>query len=232
MNSHLKNIMLWVVLFIVAILLWSLFRGPAQGIETLNYTRFLEELDAGRVSEVTLKSSDSGTEIEGQYKEKDARGEQKTFTTYAPPDDGLVEKLRDRNVQLTAEQLRGTLQRMRVAENSIFLLAEAGGDVIGTLSVEGGRYRKVRHNAVLGISVHRNWRRQGVAGALMQAAYSAAQASGVLKRLTLSVFETNASAVQLYESLGYTVEGRRRGGVRIGDRYVDELIMALEVEAR
>ena len=104
MNSHLKNIMLWVVLFIVAILLWSLFRGPPQGIETLNYTRFLEELEAGRVAEVILKSSDSGTEIEGQYKEKDARGEQKTFTTYAPPDDGLVEKLRDRSVQLTAEQ--------------------------------------------------------------------------------------------------------------------------------
>lgn len=135
-------------------------------------------------------------------------------------------------IHLTAEQLRGTLQRLRDAENSIFLLAEAGGEVIGTLSVEGGRYRKIRHNAVLGISVRKRWRRQGVAGALMEAAHAAAQASGVLRRLTLSVFETNEPAVRLYESLGYTVEGRRRGGVRIGDCYVDELVMARAVDAR
>ena len=132
-------------------------------------------------------------------------------------------------IQLAAEQLRGTLRRMREADNSVFLLAEVDGAVIGTLAVEGGRYRKVKHNAVLGISVRREWRRQGVARELMEVAQRAARASGILRRLTLTVFETNEPAVRLYESLGYRVEGRRRGGVRLSSGYVDELIMALEV---
>ncbi|MGD8377299.1 MAG: ATP-dependent zinc metalloprotease FtsH [Acidobacteriota bacterium] len=104
MNSHLKNIMLWVVLFIVAILLWQLFKGPAQGTETLNYSRFLEEVQAGRVAEVTLTGSDSGFEVEGKFREKDARGQPKAFTTYAPPDDSLLELLRKNDVELTARQ--------------------------------------------------------------------------------------------------------------------------------
>ena len=66
LNSHLKNIMLWVVLFIVAILLWSLFKGPSQSAETLNYTGFLEAVEADRVAEVILTGSDSGYEIEGK----------------------------------------------------------------------------------------------------------------------------------------------------------------------
>ena len=104
MNSHLKNIMLWVVLFVVAILLWSLFKGPSPGTESLNYSRFLEDVEAGRVAEVTLTGSDAGFEIEGKFKEKDARGQLKAFTTYAPPDDGLLELLRSRDVDLTARQ--------------------------------------------------------------------------------------------------------------------------------
>ena len=135
-------------------------------------------------------------------------------------------------IVLTAEQLRGTLRRMREADNSMFLLAEADKVVIGTLSVEGGLYRKVKHNAVLGISVRREWRRQSVARALLEVAQRAARESGILRRLTLTVFETNEPAVRLYESLGYRVEGRRRGGVRLSSGYVDELIMALEVADR
>ena len=82
MSSHLKNIMLWVVLFVVAILLWSLFKGPSPGTESLNYSRFLEDVEAGRVAEVTLTGSDAGFEIEGKFKEKDARGQLKAFTTW------------------------------------------------------------------------------------------------------------------------------------------------------
>jgi cell division protease FtsH len=104
LNSHLKNIMLWVVLFIVAILLWTLFKGPSPGTESLNYTRFLEEVEAGRVAEVTLTGSDAGYEIEGKFKDKDARGQPKAFTTYAPRDEGMLERLRAKGIDLTARQ--------------------------------------------------------------------------------------------------------------------------------
>lgn len=126
-----------------------------------------------------------------------------------------------------AAQLRSKLQR--TTANSLFLIAEADGDVIGTVSVEGGRYRKVRHNGYIGLSVRHGWRRQGVATALMRQAEEEARRAGVLRRLTLVVFATNLPAVRLYESLGYEIEGRRVEAVRIGDDYVDELCMARSI---
>ena len=104
MNAHVKNILLWVFLFIVAVMLWQLFKGPAQRSDELTYTAFMEAVDRGDVSEVTLSGSDSGYQIEGKYKEKDTRGQEKTFTSYAPNDDNLVESLRAQNIVITATE--------------------------------------------------------------------------------------------------------------------------------
>ncbi|TDI13452.1 MAG: ATP-dependent metallopeptidase FtsH/Yme1/Tma family protein [Acidobacteria bacterium] len=104
MNAHVKNILLWVFLFIVAVMLWQMFKGPAQRSDELTYTAFLEAVDRGDVSEVTLSGSDSGYQIEGKYKEKDTRGQEKTFTSYAPNDDNLVESLRAQDVVITATE--------------------------------------------------------------------------------------------------------------------------------
>ena len=133
-------------------------------------------------------------------------------------------------LDLTVDHMRGIFRRLREADNSIFLLAEADS-VIGTLWLEGGRYRKTRHDAELGISVHREWRRQGVARTLMETAVRAARESGVLERLSLKVFSGNAPALQLYESLGFVVEGRRKDAIHIGDRGQDEILMALDLRS-
>jgi len=130
---------------------------------------------------------------------------------------------------LTVDRLAGVLRRAEHADNCCFLGAFAAGEVIGTLWMEGERASKLRHVAEVGIGVRRDWRRQGVARALLASAVDAARASGVLRRLTLRVFESNTAALRLYESTGFRLEGRRRGQVRIGDRYEDDLLMALEL---
>ncbi len=130
---------------------------------------------------------------------------------------------------LTVEHLSGVLRRAEGADNSCFLAAFAGAEVLGTLWMEGERAKKLRHVAEVGIGVRRDWRRQGVARALLATAIDAARASGVLRRLTLRVFESNTAAIRLYESMGFAVEGRRRGQVRIGERFEDDLLMALGV---
>lgn len=132
-------------------------------------------------------------------------------------------------VGLTVERIRELIKRLKEADNSFFLLAESGGEVIGTVSGQGGRYRRVRHSAHIGISVREGWRRQGVARALMESADACARESVVLRRLTLAVFASNEAALRLYTSLGYTIEGIRRGAIRIGEEYVDELLMALDL---
>lgn len=132
-------------------------------------------------------------------------------------------------LQLTVEHLHGLLQSMRDSANSFYLLAEANAEVVGTVSVHGGRYRKVKHVGQVSLGVRPGWRRQGLARALMERAAEVARQSGMLRRLVLSVFARNEAARRLYESLGYEVEGRRRNALLIGDAYEDEFLMALEL---
>lgn len=63
----------------------------------------------------------------------------------------------------------------------------------------------------------------------MQHALEWAKADATLRRIELYVYATNALAIRLYERHGFITEGRRRGAVRAGDRFVDDLLMACDV---
>ncbi|MHC4547581.1 MAG: GNAT family N-acetyltransferase [Planctomycetota bacterium] len=131
---------------------------------------------------------------------------------------------------VSVDHLRAILTRALEADNGFFLVAVAGRAVVATLSVAGGSRRKVRHVANVGVSVHRDWRRRGVARHLLESGIAAARAAPTLRRLNLEVFAPNAAAIRLYESLGFRHEGRRRGQVRIAGRDEDVLLMALALE--
>lgn len=124
----------------------------------------------------------------------------------------------------SADSVRRLVEGLDRAPNGFLLVADAGG-IAGALSVEGGRYRKTRHVGEVGVSVARAWRRQGVGRLLMEAAIEAARTSKELTRLSLRVFASNAPAVALYESLGFLVEGRRPGHLRIKGRPDDLVLM-------
>jgi RimJ/RimL family protein N-acetyltransferase len=126
-----------------------------------------------------------------------------------------------------ADQLRGILKTALEAENGFFLVAVAGDDVVATLSVAGGRHAKVRHVGEIGVSVHAEWRRRGVARRLLEVALEHARAAPALRRLSLEVFARNTAAIRLYESMGFDHEGRRRGHVHVGGRDEDVLLMGL-----
>jgi RimJ/RimL family protein N-acetyltransferase len=132
-------------------------------------------------------------------------------------------------VALDADAIARAVRRAAQARNSLHLVAESEGALAGWLTLEGGRHRKLRHTAELGMAVARAWRRQGVGRALLASMAEAARAGGELRRVTLQVFATNEPALALYRSFGFSVEGVQRGQVRIGDRFVDRVLMALDL---
>jgi RimJ/RimL family protein N-acetyltransferase len=71
---------------------------------------------------------------------------------------------------LTEEQEAQFIQVMADAGNSLYLVAEADGRIIGVLTLEGGNRKFNRHAATLGISVAKDYRGQGIGRALMRAA--------------------------------------------------------------
>ncbi len=128
---------------------------------------------------------------------------------------------------LTVEEERQILAEYAAADNAVFLVAEADGQIVGVLNCRGGKRRAVRHAVSLGISVAREWRGRGVGKALMARVVEWAKGTGIVKRIELNTFARNQRAIHLYEQFGFQVEGRRRRAVRKSGEYQDELVMAL-----
>jgi len=66
MNSNVKTAVFWVVLICVAVLLWTVVRtGKARMEQELSFTQFINEVEAGKVKDVTI----SGNEVRGTMKD-------------------------------------------------------------------------------------------------------------------------------------------------------------------
>ena len=111
---------------------------------------------------------------------------------------------------LTEEQERQVLAEYAAAENGVFLVAEAEGQIVGMLNCQGGKRRATRHAVTLGMSVRKEFRNQGIGGKLMERAIAWAKGTGVVTRIELAVYARNARAIHLYEWFRFEVEGRRR----------------------
>ncbi len=94
MNNFTKNLALWVIIGLLLIALFNLFQNPSgRGHQSsLAFSDFLGEVDNGRVHDVTIQ----GNTINGHF------ADGRSFSTYAPEDPGLVSRLNDRGVRITA----------------------------------------------------------------------------------------------------------------------------------
>ena len=99
MNSTLRSFIFWMVLVVVVVLIWNFSTQFQTGDNSVTFSEFVRMVDAGQVDSVTL----SGSEVTGAL----ANGE--SFRTYAPPQyEGLVNKLVERDVAVTAKEAAGS----------------------------------------------------------------------------------------------------------------------------
>lgn len=120
------------------------------------------------------------------------------------------------------------LENLARRGNTCVLVARHAGDVVGFVVCEGGQLARMRHCAKLEIYLDHEVRGLGLGQALMEAAITWAREHDEVTKLGLCVFADNERAIQLYEKLGFVVEGRRVREYRERDgRYRDDLVMAL-----
>ena len=100
------------------------------------------------------------------------------------------------------------------------------GKVVGWCDITVLPRPATKHCGVLGMGILPAYRHKGIGTKLVQAALKKAKAYG-LYRIELEVFEDNLPAIELYAKLGFEAEGRKIGAVRIEDKYINALIMAL-----
>jgi cell division protease FtsH len=97
MNANLRNFALWVIIVLLLLALFTLFQNPGQrtSAQDISFSQLLSEVDQGRVRDVLIQ----GPEIHGTFANGTA------FQTYAPNDPGLVQKLYNKGVTITARPL-------------------------------------------------------------------------------------------------------------------------------
>ena len=94
MNNIGKNLALWVIIGLLLVALFNLFQGSSSrsDMSSISFSDFIESAESGMVSDVVIK----GNAIQGHYSNGGA------FTTFAPNDSGVVDRLTKAGVRISA----------------------------------------------------------------------------------------------------------------------------------
>lgn len=122
------------------------------------------------------------------------------------------------------------LDQVAREDNSMVLVAESAGRLAGYAEARGGQFRRNRGTAYVVIGVLAAAGGKGVGTGLLEGLKRWAPAHGV-HRLELTVMAHNQRARDLYQRMGFMIEGQRRECLAVDGRFVDELYMALLLPA-
>jgi putative acetyltransferase len=125
------------------------------------------------------------------------------------------------------ERERGdALDRLLEPGHGWLLVAEAGEVPVGRAWAERGPYRRLEHQAVIGVEVARPWRGRGVGRHLLETLHACVDRTGEVRRLTAFPFPEAAAARRLLASEGYLPEGRLEQRWWRPGRTCSELVLA------
>lgn len=123
----------------------------------------------------------------------------------------------------SVEEIRRGIEQQSV--DARYLVAVFDGLVVGDIGLLPAKGRRA-HVATLGMGVHDDFTRRGIGRALLGETIGIAEDWLNLRRLELTVYADNSAAIALYESFGFTVEGRMANYAFRGGTYVEALAMA------
>jgi len=95
MNSNFRNFAIWVIIAVLLVGLFQLFQKPTEtkAANEISYSEFLSAVETKSIDEVTIQ----GDRLTGTY-----RNGGNSFSTFAPADPNLVEKLQSGGVKIKA----------------------------------------------------------------------------------------------------------------------------------
>ncbi|MCF8129298.1 MAG: ATP-dependent zinc metalloprotease FtsH [Deltaproteobacteria bacterium] len=94
MNPFYKNLALWLVISLMMVMLFQMFKHPDRSKVNVSYSDFLNMVESGSVNQVTIQ----GENITGM-------SGQGPFRTYAPKDPEMISMLRSKGVAITAKPM-------------------------------------------------------------------------------------------------------------------------------
>ena len=132
-------------------------------------------------------------------------------------------------VPLSTEAEQAILRAQAESKDNAQYLAKAGGEIIGTASLNR-RHNRMQHRGVFGISLKKAWWGCGAASALTEAILAFARTNG-FEQLNLEVRSDNVRAIRLYEKYGFRKLCTFPAFFKIDGAYIDFDLMNLDLRA-
>jgi cell division protease FtsH len=95
LNATIKNLLLWMVILVLIILAWNVFKTGTSAVEEITFSQFLDQVGQGHIQKVQIR----GEEIRGHYAPSAGKHEP-LFKTYAADYPDLVKDLRAKGVEI------------------------------------------------------------------------------------------------------------------------------------
>jgi len=118
------------------------------------------------------------------------------------------------------------LLRHNEVESRVFFVALVGDEVVGWAHIEAKENDKLRHTAEITFGVIEEYRGYGIGTRLFERALNRADEDGY-EKLYQSIPATNEGVIEYLEDKGCGVEATREDHYKMGDEYVDEVMMAV-----
>lgn len=110
------------------------------------------------------------------------------------------------------------------SKNNLFLVVEANGKIVGFSRCVGSTLKRNAHKVEFGVCVLKDYWGHGIGKKLLNESITWADSNGI-KKMTLTVLETNEKAIQLYKKVGFEVEGVLKKDKLLSDGNYYNMIM-------
>jgi ribosomal protein S18 acetylase RimI-like enzyme len=122
------------------------------------------------------------------------------------------------------------IPRLEGDENAFVVGAFEGGELVGVAGFYRETNEKTRHKGkVWGVYVRHEAAGKGIGRAMMKELLERATRVAGIQQVLLSVARSQHAALRLYSSLGFQRYGCEPRAIRVGENYVDEELMMLDL---
>ncbi|MCA1054045.1 GNAT family N-acetyltransferase [Rossellomorea aquimaris] len=111
------------------------------------------------------------------------------------------------------------------SQKNLFLVAEAGERIVGFSRCEGNNLARSSHRVEFGVGVLKDYWGHAIGRNLLHESIRWADSESI-RKITLSVLETNEKAINLYKDFGFEVEGILKEDKKLSDgEYYHTILM-------
>lgn len=121
------------------------------------------------------------------------------------------------------------IQEYENSHNSILLVAEHNGNLIGNIDITGSKRSKIAHTGMLGMGIQEAWRNQGLGKILINNAIKWCKENSPIKIIWLEVYASNDLGYHLYLKTGFEVDGKVTGFFKERGLEIDKIMMSQKI---